>query len=154
MHPDLPTGEAVDAVGEFVERDVERPVDVAVVVLIALAHIENGEVLLAECLAEVGEVCDAVGPQFGAGDEGVNFPDCVAGEGVDADADELASGLRDLFFGVADQGQGCSPSVEPAEVGHERIRQLETECAAEVAGREGGALAQVDDPLAGLDALS
>ncbi len=95
-----------------------------------------------------------MGAQFGAGDEGADFADRSAGEVVDPDADQFAAGVGDLVFVLADQGQGCTPPVEPAEVGDERVRQLEAEGAAEVASGEGGALTQVHHPFPFLDAAN
>ena len=73
--------------------------------------------------------------------EGVDVADCGAGEVVDADADEFASGIGDLVVVVADEGQRRAPRVEPAEVGDEGVRQFEAEGAVEVPGGEGGAVA-------------
>jgi hypothetical protein len=46
MHPDHPERDFVDAAEQFVQRNVERPGYVALVVLIELTNIEDGEGLL------------------------------------------------------------------------------------------------------------
>ena len=78
---------------------------------------------------------------------------CAAGP-VDADPDELALRLRDLLGGLAEQGDRGAPGDQPAEVRREAAVEPEVERAGCVAGRERGPAAQVDDPLAGLDATA
>lgn len=60
-------------------------------------------------------------------------------------------GVGDLVAGFTDEGDRGTPVVEPAEVADERAGQLEAERALQVPGGEHGAVAQVDDPFAGLD---
>ena len=73
---------------------------------------------------------------------------------VDADAGQLALGLGHLLLGLAEQRHGRTPRHEPAEVGGELAVEAEVERALGVAGGERGAGAQVDEPLALLEALA
>ena len=94
----------------------------------------------------VGEASQlAVGPVLGPAGG-------VGRRAVDADADQLALRLGDVLGGLAEQGDGRAPGDQPAEVGREAAVETEVERAGRVAGGERGAVAQVDDPLAGLDA--
>ena len=87
----------------------------------------------------------SVGPVLGAAGG-------LGGRAVDADPDQLALGLGDVLGGLAEQRHRGAPGDQPAQVGRERAVEAEVEGAGGVAGGERGAVAQVDDPLAGLDA--
>ena len=106
---------------------------------------------MAADLLEVGEGAGRerrelpVGPVLGAAGG-------LGGRAVDADPDQLALGLGDVLGGLAEQGDRGAPGDQPAQVGRERAVEAEVEGAGCVAGGERGAVAQVDDPLAGLDA--
>ena len=76
----------------------------------------------------------------------------LGGGPVDADAGELALRVGDLLGAVPEQRQRGAPGEDPAEVGREVAAALDVEGAGQVAAGEGGAAAQVDDPLAGFDA--
>ena len=58
--------------------------------------------------------------------EVLDVSDRCAGEVVDADADQLAAGVRDLGFAVPNEDQGAAVVVEPTEVGDEACGQLES----------------------------
>ena len=73
---------------------------------------------------------------------------------IDADPHELALGLGDVFGGLTEQGDRGPPRDQPTQVRGEGAVETEVQCAGCVAGGERGPVAQVDDPLTGLDALA
>src|SRR5829696_465795 len=122
------------------QRDVQRARDMPVVVLATLTDVEDGWVVRADDVREVGEVRDAAGPHGGALGQGANVADGGPGEIVDADADEFPSSVGDLVLVVRYEGQWGAPGVEPAEVGDEGARQFEAQRAAKMPGGECGAV--------------
>ena len=154
VHPDLAGRHLVEPAGELVDRDVHRAVDPGAGVLVAAADVEDDHLAVAADPLEVGEgrrsgsvARLAVGPVARPAGRVRRGP-------VDADPDQLALGLGDLVGGLAEQGQRGAPGDQPAEVGGEPAVEAEVQGAGGVAGGEGGPVAQVDDPLAGLDAAA
>ena len=101
------------------QGDVEGVGDVAVVVFVGAADVEDSDVGVVDLGGEGGEVGDAVAAQRGVVGQGVDVSGSGAGEVVNADAGEFASRLEDLVVVVADEGERGAPGVEPAEVGDE-----------------------------------
>ena len=151
VHPDLARRHVCDALHQLVQRDVDGPVDAGRVVLVGPAYVEHDHLAVVAHLGEVGE------GRRGEGAEPAVAPVLGRAGGVcrgtvDADPDQLPLGRCDVLGVLAEQRERGAPGDQPAEVGREAAVEPEVEGAGRVPGREGGAGAQVDDPLAGLDA--
>ena len=138
--------------GELVDGDVDGAGDAGLVVLVGAADVEDDDLAVVADLGEVGERRGGEGAQLAVGPV-LRAAGGVGGGSVDADADQLALGLGDILGALAQEGDGGAPGDEPAEVRGEAAVEPEVERARGVPGREGGARAQVDDPLTGLDAV-
>ena len=125
VDPHLALGHLVDAVGEFVQRDVQGVARRTPGPLVVAAGIEDLHRPPLHRRGQAGEVGDAVGAQRGTVGEGRDVAGGGTGELVDADPYQLAASLGDLLGGLADQRQRGAPAVEPAQVGDEVVGQLE-----------------------------
>jgi hypothetical protein len=95
---------------------------------------------------QVGEGGDRVAARLVVAGERGDGLGRGAGRPFDADADQLPLGVSDLLGGAGEQGERGAPGDEPAEVGGELGPEGDGDRAVQVAGGEGTALAQVDDP--------
>ena len=139
---------------QAVQRDVRRADEAAGGSLVVAAHVQHPRLrLVGEGAGEVGEGPPRIAAGAGGRSELRDRPDRGARGTVDADPDQLALGVGDLLMALADQREGCAPRDDPAQVGRELLAEGDPDAAGEVVGGVGGAVAQVDHPLTGGDAL-
>ena len=150
VHPHLAGGDLVEPVPQLVQGDVDGVADRCGGVLLGASNVQDHHVAVVPDVGEVGE-----GGRREAGQLTVRpvlrRAGGVGGGTVDADADQLALGLGHDLRGLPEQGDRRAPGDQPAEVGREGAVETEVQGAACMPGRERGAVAQVDHPLAGLD---
>ena len=151
VHPHLAGGDLVDAAGQLVDRDVDGAVDAGLGELVRPAYVEHDDLAVVSDLAELGEGRRPGSWPARRSVQSSGFAGVVRGGAVDADPDQLALRLGDVVGGLTEQGDGGPPRDQPAEVGREATVEPEVEGAGRVAGSEGGAGAQVDDPLPRFD---
>ncbi len=153
VDPHLAVGNFLEPAGEFVQRHVERPVDVGGCVLLGATYVEDDHGLVLVHLGEVGERGGRERRQI-AGGPGGGVAGGMGCGAVDADAAHLALRLGDVVCRLTEQRDGSAPRDEPPEVGGEVVVDAKVVRARGVPGSEGRALAQVHDPLAVLDAAA
>ena len=90
-------GNLGDALGQFVQRDIERTAHVAAIEFAGLADIEHGDTVFIEQIGERGEFGDSVTAQLGPVGQVADVAAGAAGEAIDADAGEFTLGVGDLL---------------------------------------------------------
>ena len=136
------------------ERDVDGAGDAGRVVLVGAAYVEDDDLAVVAHLGEVGEGRGRERAQLRRSLQSSGLPvACAAGRSMPIrTSSRWASATSSAA--LAEQRDRGAPGDEPAEVGREAAVEPEVERAGGVPGGERGAVAQVDDPLAGLDAAA
>ena len=152
MHPDLAVRHLGEPPGQLVDGDVDRTLDPGGLVLVGAADVENDDLAMMTDLREVGERGSRERHPAGADDS--RSPAlrwrAAAGRSIPIRTSSRCAWATSSAVSPQ-QGHRGAPVDEPADVGRERAVETEVQRAGRVAGRERGAVAQIDDPLAGLD---